>query len=307
MTVDRMAGLCGYALVIGIISGSGVRGAVLPESSWRCGDLEPGLPCQPPQHEKSAQPPTGGEGRRGERGMRDRRRGPWGERGGRPGRSDENRWPPLSPELETEILGALRPFVSVRFHDTLVQTRQTDPKKFEQLMRRLRPLSREYFMLKRRHPDLAPLVLEEFGNEHKLRVLGYDYRKAVEDKDDEAAAEHATEIERLAERQFDIKVKRRQVWLEDFGKRLDAQQERLESERARLERDLAESDESIQKQVERIKKGRKGGNRSRRGRGGSPDDKARRRGERPSRKQEPPPDDQPFYDCREFPDLRTAR
>lgn len=301
-----MAGLCGCALVIGIISGSGVRGAVLPESSWRCGDLEPGHGCQPPQHEKSAEPPTGGEGRRGERDMRDRRRGPWSERGGRPGRSDERRWPPLSPELETEILNALRPYVSVRFHDRLAQTRQTDPKKFEQLMRRLRPLSRQYFMLKRRHPVVALLVLEEFGNEHKLLRLGHEYRKAVEDKDEEAAAEHATEIERLARLQFDIKVKRRQVWLEDFGKRLDAQQERLESERARLQRDLAESDETIQEQVEQIKKGRKRGNRSRRGRGGPPDGKSRRRGERPTRNQEPPPDDQPFYDCRDFPGPRTG-
>ncbi len=306
MTVDRMAGLCGCALVIGIISESGVRGAVLPESSWRCGDLEPGRACQPPQREKSAQPP-GGEGRRGERGMRDRRRGPWGERGGRPGRSDESRWPPLSPELEDEILDALRPYVSARFHDGLVSIRQTDPDRYRQAMRRLRPMIGAYVMLKRRHPDLAPLVLEEFGNEHKLRGLGHDYRKAVEDKDDAAAAEHATEIERLAQRQFDIQVKRRQVWLEDFGKRLDAQQERLKSERARLEQDLVERDESIQKQVERIKKGRKRGNRSRRGRGGSPDGKARRRGEKPSRNQEPPPDDQPFYDCSDLSGFRTAR
>ena len=278
-----MVGLCGCALVIGIISESGVRGAVLAESSWRCGDLEPGHGCQPPQREKSAKPPAGGEGRRGERGMRDRRRGPWGERGGRPGRSDENRWQPLSPDLENEILDQLRQHVPESYYAWLEQTRQADPEKFRQAMRRLRPMVGEYLMLKKRHPELAPQLFEEYGIEHRIRRLGRDYRKAVENKDEEAAAEKATEIERLARRKFDIRVERRKAWLADFQNRLNAQQERLKSERAQLDQDLTEREESIQKQVERIKKGRKRGNRSRRGRGGSPDGQSRRRGEKPSR------------------------
>ena len=257
-------------------------------------------PDEPPKLDEDRPPPPGPLA-----GPRSRRRprgqeGDFGPPGGRPrppgrfDRSDRGGPPRLTPEDIDAGMAVLRDKLP-DLYKKLSRLREHHPEAFLHAVRKLRPLMVEYFRLKERQPDLADTVLEEFRIEHQLRNLGRAYAGAREEDDTEEMHKLETDIRRLVERQFEIRMERRQARLEDFRQRIEHQQRKLEEEVQRHKDEMAHRDKVVDRRVEASKSGHPGGLRDRRppGRFMLPDprrwrDPPRHRA-RPNDDQRPPP------------------
>jgi len=172
------------------------------------------------------------------------------------------------------------------WHERLSRMCEESPERCRRTIRKLYPMIREYESLKRRDPELAGTVIEEFKLEHELRELARSYRQA---EDDAEERERLTdEIEKRVRRQFEIRLLRHESRLAELENRLVQQREKYKKERDQI-------DTKVSKRVQQIQRGefrqRRARGRDARGRDaqgresrrppGKSDDSKRRRG-RPS-------------------------
>ncbi|MFQ5425442.1 MAG: hypothetical protein ACE5F9_15865 [Phycisphaerae bacterium] len=220
-------------------------------------------PDDPPALDEDRPPPgplAGPRPRRRPRGPEDDF-GPPGRRPRPPGRfdrgdrGDRDGPPRLTPEDIDAGMTVLRDKLP-DLYKKLSGLRERDPEAFLHAVRKLRPLMVEYFRLKERQPDMADTVMEEFRIEHQLRNLGRAYAQAREEDDTEAMDTLETNIRRLVERQFEIRMQRHHARLEDFRKRIEHQQRKLEKEVQRHKDEMARHDKLVDRRVEAIKSGK---------------------------------------------------
>lgn len=254
--------------------------------------------AQPPDSPPD-KPQPGGRGRAPFEG----RRGP-GERFGRfrdrqnpPGHHDEE------VALPPEMVDWVMEFVKDKFperHDRLAALRERNPRKFQQLLRRIVPVMREYTIIRERNAELAETLITEYRNQQQLDELSRAYRDAA--KEPEKQKQIETQMEPLVRKQLEGLRDRVAFRLEDFERRLQDQQQRLAEQRARFEQEKARFEEHVANRLQQIKDGKAGelfepfGERPRppgdeRGPGGPP---RGRFGRRPPPHPEDGPPDRPF-------------
>ncbi len=172
---------------------------------------------------------------------------------GRPGGGDGARdskppwWDdgPLPPEAIDHIMQVLKTELP-RWHDRLARLRERNPRRFENGLRMLRPMMREFMMLREHNPELARTVIDEFKIEEELRELSKQFRKA--DSDETRRAELEGKVEPLVRRAAELRMQRREARLKFLERRLNEERDRLAQDRAGLE-------EHIRHFIDRIKSG----------------------------------------------------
>lgn len=167
---------------------------------------------------------------------------------------DENP-PPIPDEMIDFALDAMKTKLP-RLHDRLTVLRAKDPKRFEQVFRKLLPIFHEYRDLKERRPDIAEKVMEDFQAEERLRELSNEYLTIKDDAARQTAI--SQEMEQLVKKQLELRRQRFEARLKEFEDRIKDQQLQLETMRDRLSSMTKRGDEFVNRRVEQIKAGRMG-------------------------------------------------
>lgn len=138
-------------------------------------------------------------------------------------------------------------------HKRLTRLEGKNQEKFDKHMRKIVPMVMEYIALRDHHPELADSIFEEYKIEEKLRKLSRQYQQADNNSTQQQQLE--IKIQELVEQQYVIRRKRMEARLEEFAKRLRAQQEKLEQERISFAEEQTKRDELIAERVEKVKQG----------------------------------------------------
>ncbi|HUN80878.1 MAG TPA: hypothetical protein VMV81_05135 [Phycisphaerae bacterium] len=222
---------------------AGVAGATQPAPQDQPKDDRP--PMAGPRGRGDDQPRGGPMRQEMRRRMMERRNGK---------QADDNP-PPIPDEMIDFALDAMKTKLP-RLHDRLTVLRAKDPKRFEQVFRKLLPIFHEYRDLKERRPDIAEKVMEDFQAEEKLRELSNEYLTIKDDSARQTAI--SQEMEQLVKKQLGLRRERFEARLKEFEDRIKDQQLQLETMRDRLSSMTKRGDEFVNRRVEQIKAGRMG-------------------------------------------------
>lgn len=152
---------------------------------------------------------------------------------------------PLPPEAVEDIMHVLAKELP-QWHQRLSNLREKNPRRFENGLRLIGPMMREYMMLREHDPELAATVIEEFKIEEELRELSKAYRDAAGDEN--KLAELNIRVEPLVRKGAELRMQRREARLRMMERRLADERERLADDRARME-------EQVRHFIDRIKSG----------------------------------------------------
>lgn len=212
---------------------------------------------EPPLDEPPLDEPRG-RGRRHLPGMRGDGPG-MGRDADRPGRGrgmeDEGDRFRRREEMIERFIGIIREKLPDHY-ERLERMRNGEPERFVELMRRLRPVVREYLDLVEEEPELANTIFEDFRIDERLRDLSVAYRAASERKNTEQADQIEQEIRNLVKQQAEMSIARREARLRIAEQRLNEQVERLRRHRERFEQERSRMEEFVNDRANDVMLGR---------------------------------------------------